>query len=282
MYSSVEIYNKEKDLDLKKIIPLSMAIILVLACIAEPAAADESAELAKKLANPVASLISVPIEYDYDSDIGPTDTGNRWTITTKPVIPFSLNEDWNLITRTIVAYVEQDDLLPGLGTQNGLSDLQMSFFFSPNAPVNGLILAAGPVLVFPTATDELLGTEKWSAGPTGVVLKQQGQWTYGLLAQHVWDYAGEDNRASVNSTLLQPFLSFTTKTATTFSLQTESSYNWNTENWSVPINASVSQVLKLGPQLIQLKLGVRYWADSPDSGPEGWGMKAGIVFLFPK
>ena len=261
---------------------LFVAAVSSLFFIFTPVFADESEELAKKLANPVASLISVPFEYDYDSDIGPTDGGHRWTITTKPVIPFSLNEEWNLITRTIVAYVNQEDLLPNLGTQNGLSDLQMSFFLSPKAPVHGLILGAGPVLVFPTASDDLLGSEKWSAGPTGVALKQQGQWTYGLLVQHVWDYAGEDDRDSVNNTLLQPFASFTTKTATTFTLQTEAVYNWRNEEWAVPINATVSQVLKLGTQLIQLKLGARYWAESSETGPEGWGFKAGIVFLFPK
>lgn len=257
-------------------------VILTLNLVAQTAAAADSEELAKKLANPVASLVSVPFEYDYDSDIGPTDSGSRWSITTKPVIPFSLNDEWNLITRTIVAYVNQEDLVPGLGTQDGLSDLQTSLFFSPKEPVNGFILAAGPVLVFPTASDELLGTEKWSAGPTGAVLKQQGQWTYGVLAQHVWDYAGDDDRDSVNSSLLQPFVSFTTKTATTISLQSESVYNWDTKEWSVPVNTIVSQVLKIGPQIIQLKLGARYWADTPDSGPEGWGVKAGIVFLFPK
>jgi hypothetical protein len=103
-----------------------------------------------------------------------------------------------------------------------------------------------------------------------------------MLAQHVWDYAGPSDRDYVSSSLLQPFVSFTTKTATTFSLQSESVYNWNTEKWSVPINTQVSQILKLGPQLIQLKLGARYWADSPESGPEGWGLKAAVVFLFPK
>ena len=103
-----------------------------------------------------------------------------------------------------------------------------------------------------------------------------------MLANHVWSFAGDSNRSDINNTFLQPFVSLTTKNATTFTLQTESTYNWKNEEWSVPINATVAQVLKLGPQLLQLKMGVRYWADSPDTGPEGWGFKIGVVFLFPK
>jgi aryl-phospho-beta-D-glucosidase BglC (GH1 family) len=136
--------------------------------------------------------------------------------------------------------------------------------------------------LLPTATDELLGSEKWGLGPTGVVLTQRGPWTYGALANHIWSVGGESDRADISATFVQPFLSYTTKTATTFGLNTESTYDWKSNRWTVPINATVSQVLKLGNQLIQVGGGVRYWAKSPASGPEGWGYRVTLTFLFPK
>lgn len=245
--------------------------------------AEDSQELAKKLSNPVASLISIPVELDYDQDIGPQDDGERSTLTFKPVVPITLNSEWNLISRTIVPLVYQDDIFPGADDQTGLGDTLQSFFFSPAKPTaGGIIWGAGPVILFPTATDDLLGSEKWGLGPTGVVLTQKGPWTYGMLANHIWDVAGDDDRADINNTFLQPFLSYTTPTAWTFSLQTESTYSWENEEWSVPINFIVSKLTKLGKLPVQYKAGLRYWADSPDSGPEGLGFKLGIVFLLPK
>lgn len=145
-----------------------------------------------------------------------------------------------------------------------------------------MIWGVGPVFLAPAATDPLLGTGKWGAGPTGVVLKQFNGWTVGALANHIWSFAGDGDRADVSSTFMQPFISYTTTDAWTFTLNTESSYNWEAEDWSVPVNFTVSKIVKLDKVPVSLTAGARYWAESPDGGPEGWGFRTGITLLFPK
>jgi len=258
------------------------ASVAVLAFISSAHAQESAEDLAKKLSNPIASLISVPFQGNYDGGYGPND-GSKYTINVQPVIPFTLNEDWNVISRTIVPIVWQHDIAGPSGDQFGLGDTTQSLFFSPKKPTSsGIIWGVGPAFLLPTATDDLLGGGKWGAGPTAVVLKQSGPWTYGALANHIWSFAGDDDRQDVNSTFLQPFISYTTPKAWTFALNTESTYNWEAEQWSVPINFTVAKLVKVNKQPIQLTAGVRYWAESPDNGPDGFGARLAITFLFPK
>ena len=275
----------------------------VFSAAAQEAAPDQAAELAKKLQNPVASLISVPFQSNFDFRIGPSDKGWRYTLNVQPVIPISIGSDWNLIVRTIIPYIHQEDVFKGpalifeedidgvpvdvtrgprpLGhVQDGLGDIIQSFFFSPKEPVGGWILAAGPVFLYPSGTDPLLGSEKWGAGPTALVLQQKKGWTYGVLFNHIWSFAGEENRRSVNATFLQPFISYITKTKTTFGLNTESTYNWNDSQWTLPLNLTVSQLLKIGKLPVQITVGGRYYAEGPSGAPE-WGLRTVITLLFP-
>jgi hypothetical protein len=261
--------------------------MLAVLCGATPAMADEAAEqaeLAKKTLNPVADLISLPLQFNYDSDIGPTDDGKKTVVNVQPVIPISINPDWNLISRTILPIIDQEDILPGgAADESGIGDILQSLFVSPKEPTSrGWIWGAGPVILIPTASDEILGGEKWGLGPTAVVLKQEHGFTYGALTNHVWSVAGDDDRSNISSTFIQPFLAYTTKTFTSLTLNTESTYNWKTEEWSVPIHGLVSQILKIGPQPISLQAGVRYWAESPEGGPEGLGYRVALTFLFPR
>jgi hypothetical protein len=240
---------------------------------------DKDAELAKQLQNPVASLISVPFQHTFEFNLGPNDDGFKYTLNFQPVIPVSLSKDWNLIIRTIVPIISQDDVIPGT-SQSGLSDITQSFFFSPKKPVGGLILGFGPVMLYPTATDSLLGTERWGAGPTFLVLKQVGGWTYGALLNHIWSYAGDEHRDYVSSTFIQPFISYTTKTKTTFGLNSESTYDWHNSQWTVPINLSISQLVKLGKMPVQFALGAKYYAGGPSGAPD-WGIRFVVTPLFP-
>jgi hypothetical protein len=140
----------------------------------------------------------------------------------------------------------------------------------------------GPVLYLATATDELLGAEKWGAGPTAIALTMRGRWTMGALANHVWSFAGSDNRDDINNTFVQPFVAYTTPGAWTFSVQSETSYNWDTRKWSVPVNVAVAKLVMMGKLPVSLQAGVGRWLDSPDSGPDGWRFRAQANFVLPK
>lgn len=238
-------------------------------------------DLAQKLSNPVADLISVPFQNNFEYDGGPDEDGSRYTLNFQPVIPISLNERWNLVSRTIVPFIDQSDMI-GTGSESGLGDIVQSVFFSPKEPgERGWIWGVGPVFLLPTATDDLLGAEKYGLGPTAVMLKQKNGWTYGALFNHIWSVAGDNERQDVSSTFLQPFLSYTTQKQTTYALNTEAVYDWKNSQWTVPVNLSVAQLVKIGDMPVQLQLGAKYYADGPDNAPE-WGIRVGVTLLFPK
>lgn len=258
------------------------AVVALWGGIATAEDSDSAAELAKKLNNPIAALISVPFQLNYDQDIGPDDEGERMVLNIQPVVPMTLNEDWNLISRTILPLIRQTDI-PSDTDETGMGDIFQNLFFSPKAPTaGGWIWGVGPALLLPTATDELLGAKKWAAGPTAVALKQQHGWTVGALVNHIWSFDGEKDRKDINASFFQPFFAYTTRKYTTFTLNTESSYDWEGEQWSVPINIQATQLFKIAGQPMSLQVGARYWADAPDGGPEGWGLRFSYTLVFPK
>lgn len=257
------------------------------AAIAQDATRTSSADaesVAKQLANPIASLVSIPLQLNWEHGVGAND--DLRTVTNfQPVIPFSMSERWNLIGRMILPFINQPSLVPGGASTSGTGDILVSGFLSPTTR-HGAMWGIGPAISMPTTTDPLLGTGKWSAGPTAVVLEQAGQWTYGALMNHLWSFAdtGDVEREDVSLTYLQPFISHTTKSALTLGLNSEASRNWKAsggEAWTVPINFSVSKVTHLGPFPFSIAVGAGYYIEKPDGGP-AWKLRLVGTLILPK
>jgi len=242
----------------------------------EAAPAANVDELAKKLSNPISNLISVPFQYTYTRTYG--DDGYQNLLNIQPVVPISISKDWNVIARTILPIVQQKDVHPG-DTQFGLGDTTQSFFFSPKAPTaSGLIWGVGPVAYIPTGTDGI-GANTWAFGPTIVLLKQNGPWTIGILANQLWDTGGP---ADINSTYLQPFITKGLGKGRTIALNSESTYDWVNDKWTIPFNLGYSKVSRMGHQLVSNYIGVKVYATTPYGNGPDWGIRYQFTLLFPK
>ena len=243
--------------------------------------AGDAAELAKKLANPVASLISVPFQNNTDVGID-ENNGYKNTLNVQPVIPITLSKNLNLITRYILPIVTQRNITGKNTKQSGLSDAVVSAFFSPSQPKNGLVWGIGPVFLVPTATNDFLGTKKFGVGPTALVLKQTHGWTIGALANQIWSGAGDEQRTDVNQMFLQPFLNYNWKSGAGVGLSGEITQNWVASSTTAFIIPSISAVTKLGKQIVSLNIGPRIAVAAPDGSKADFGIRAAVVFVFPK
>jgi hypothetical protein len=251
----------------------------------EPDAKASAGDLAKATQNPVASLISVPLQNVTDFNIGPFDRDRNTVIQFQPVIPIQLSENWNLVTRTIGALVYQPNISqPQQGTF-GLNDINPSFFLSPANP-GKLIWGAGPTFLIPTATDNVLGTGKFSVGPSAVALVQPGKWTLGVLVSNLFSVAGPSDRANVNSFTLQYFVNYNLKKGYYFTLAPIITANWNAPSgnvWLVPVGGGIGRIMRLGFQPVNVSVQAYGNAKRPDNFPSPtWQLKFQIAFLYPK
>ncbi len=267
----------------------AMSLLIVLGTgaprAAEPSQASEKENLAKQLSNPIADLVSVPVQFNWENGVGPNDD-LRFVMNVQPVVPFKINENWNLVGRMILPFVSQPELGSGDGATFGMGDIVTSLFFSPSKVKGGLTWGVGPVFSLPTTTDPVLGSGKWSVGPTALVLKQTGPWTYGGLVNHLWSVAdtGDPDRPDVSQSFIQPFLAYNTKNGVTYTVQSESSLNTKAvsgEKWTVPINLNISKLTSFGPFPMSIGGGFGYFVESPAGGPD-WKIRFQATLILPR
>ena len=239
-------------------------------------------DLAKAAQNPIANMISLPLQNNINFGVGPGDDVQN-VLNIQPVIPVKLSENWGLITRTIAPVIYQPELVPGTGSEFGLGDINTTLFLSPAKP-GKILWGAGPVLSFPTSTDAVLGSEQWSAGPSVVVLTIRGPWVVGALANNLWSYAGDDDRQDVNQFLFQYFINYNLPHGWYISSAPIITANWEADSdntWTVPFGGGVGKVFRIGKQPMNAQVQAFYNAMRPDNGPD-WTLRLQLQFLFPK
>jgi hypothetical protein len=254
---------------------------VVPAC-AQESSAQGTSEIAKQAQNPIANVISVPFENDFNPQTG-VKKEDSYVLEMKPVVPLRLSNDWILITRTIIPVIQVPDLAPSVHGTTGLGDIQESLFLSP-AKAGPVIWGAGPAISFPTATQSILGTKKLSVGPNVVVLRSQGHWLFGTLAQNLFSVAGPSARPNVNQMLLQPFVNYNLRHGWYLTSSPIITANWEVkpgQRWTVPVGGGAGRIIHFGMQPVNVYAQVFRNAERPD-GTTHWSARFQMQFLFPK
>jgi hypothetical protein len=242
-----------------------------------------TSDLAKAAQNPIADMISVPFQNNFNFHVGPHEQLQD-VLNIQPVIPITLDRDWNLITRWVTPVISQPPLTVTGDREFGLGDINPSFFFSPKQPTHGIIWGIGPTFVFPTGTDKTLTQGKYSVGPTFVALTIQGPWVLGVLVNNVWSFAGRSNRAPVNQMLLQPFVNYNLPGGWYLTSSPIITADWEAsdgDRWTVPVGGGFGRVFKIDKQAINAQLAAYYNVARP-SGAADWQVRAQVQLLFPK
>jgi len=260
---------------------LAAAVAVVVLLFSQARAQDES-ELAKKTQNPVADLISVPLQSNFNFGAGSKDK-MIYILNVQPVIPIKIADEWNMITRVVMPIVNQPSLFPGVDSATGLGDINPTFFFSPAKP-SILIWGVGPTITIPTASDRLLGSGKWSMGPAGVALTMQGPWVFGALMNNQWSVGGWGDK-SVNALLMQPFVNYNLPGGWYLTSSPILTADWKADKagdvWTVPLGAGVGKLLRVGTLPVNVQIGAYGNVAKPEFGPD-WQLRFQIQFLFPK
>ncbi len=243
--------------------------------------ASDTEALAKAAQNPVAAMYSLPLQNNTSFGIGPHDRTQN-VLNVQPVIPVGISEDWNLINRTIAPVIYQPFVDQSSGGMFGLGDINHTVFLSPAKP-GAIIWGVGPILSFPTATNEILGSEKWSAGPSVVVLTMPGNWVIGGLANNLWDYAGASDRNHINQLLFQYFVNYNLPNGWYLSSAPILTGNWKadqSDRWTVPFGGGGGKIFKIGSQPINAQIQAFYNVEKPE-GAADWTLRLQLQFLFP-
>ena len=246
------------------------------------ASAEKStAELAKAAQNPIANMISLPLQNNTNIYIGDS-TQSQNILNIQPVWPFEINDNWNVITRTIMPVTSNPNILTGSDRINGIGDTSFSAFLSPKG--GDITWGVGPVFLFPTASDDALGSDKWAGGISAVALAMPGKWVLGALASNLWSFAGSGEK-DINLFTLQPFINRNFDAGWYVTTAPIITANWEADNdhrWTLPLGGGVGKIFKIGKQAINAQLSLYNNVITPDDYGSEWQLRTQIQFLFPQ